>query len=106
MTRLNNLSNFGITAAGGQASADTSAGAAQAGIAGSAANGVNNSISSALGNSNVQNGLSGLFSGNGALSANSLNTNLGTQFGAGTFPSASNPNAIVPGFQADGFTPI
>lgn len=49
--------------------------------------------------------LSGAFSGSGPFSANSLNTNFGTQFGAGTFPSASNPNAIPPGYQADTYTP-
>lgn len=49
---------------------------------------------------------SGLFSGNGALSANSLNSNFGTQFGAGTFPSAANPYATVPGYQADNYTPL
>lgn len=52
------------------------------------------------------NGGSSVFSGNGPLSANTLNTNFGTQFGAGTFPTASNPNAVVPGYQADGYTPI
>lgn len=47
-----------------------------------------------------------LFSGGGPFSANSLNSTFGTQFGSGTFPSASNPNATVPGYQADNFTPI
>lgn len=53
-----------------------------------------------------QSGGNGLFSGSGPFSANTLNSNFGTQFGAGTFPSASNPNAIVPGYGADNFTPL
>lgn len=49
---------------------------------------------------------SGQFSGNGLFSANTLNSNFGTQFGSGTFPTADNPSATVPGYQSDNFTPI
>ena len=47
-----------------------------------------------------------LFNGGGPFSANTLNTTFGTQFGPGTFPSAANPNAIVPGYAPDNFTPL
>jgi hypothetical protein len=59
---LNSLANYGVTAAGGQASTDTSAAGAQAGITGSAGSGIVNSLGGALGSTSVQNGLSGLFS--------------------------------------------
>lgn len=49
---------------------------------------------------------SGSFSGNGLFSANSLNSNFGTSFGSGTFPTADNPSATVPGYQPDNYTPI
>jgi hypothetical protein len=61
--RLNSLTNFGVTAAGGQASTDTSAGAAQANIAGTAGTGITNSLSGLAGNTNVQNALTSMFSG-------------------------------------------
>ena len=47
-----------------------------------------------------------LFTGGGPFSANTLNSNFGTQFGAGTFPTAANPSATVPGYMPDNFTPI
>lgn len=70
-----------------------------------------NPSQSSYGNGTYQGGgligaASGAFSGSGPFSANSLNTNFGTQFGEGTFPSSSNPNAIVAGYQADNYTPI
>jgi hypothetical protein len=65
MSRLNSLSNFGITAAGGQASTDTSAAGAQANIAGNTATGLSNTLSSFAGNSNVQNALSSAFKPSG-----------------------------------------
>lgn len=61
MQRLNSLSNFGITAAGGQASVDTSAAGAQANIAGAQTAGITNSLSSFAGSKDVQNSLTGLF---------------------------------------------
>lgn len=67
--------------------------------------GINNLVSNFNGAGGGQ-ALAGLFSGSGPFSANSMNSNFGTQFGAGTFPSASNPNAVVPGYAADGYTPL
>lgn len=65
-----------------------------------------NSFMSNFNNAGGAQGLGGMFSGSGPFSANSLNSAFGTQFGEGTFPSASNPNAIVPGYAADGYTPL
>ena len=59
---LNSLANYGITAAGGQASTDTSAAGAQAKITGTEGSGAISSLSTGLGNTGVQNTLSGLFS--------------------------------------------
>lgn len=71
VSRLNSLSNYGITAAGGQASTDTSAAGQQASIVGNEAKGLTTAVGGLAGNSSVQNGLAGLFgsssgSGNGA----------------------------------------
>lgn len=63
-------------------------------------------MASGGGNGSTSALISSLFSGGGPLSANTLNTNFGTQFGEGTFPSASNPNAIVPGYMPDNYTRI
>lgn len=70
ISRLNSLSNYGITAAGGQASTDTSAAGQQASIYGNTAGSIANGIGGALGNSGVQNGLSGLFSSNPSIASN------------------------------------
>lgn len=63
ITRLNSLSTTGESAGVNQASTDTGAATNQASIYGNTANGVSNSLTSALGNSNVQNGLTSLFGG-------------------------------------------
>ncbi|MGD0107058.1 MAG: hypothetical protein ABSC06_23920 [Rhodopila sp.] len=88
---LNSLANYGITAAGGQASTDTSAAGAQAGIAGSTGTSALNSVTSGLGNTGVQNTLSGLFSsGSSSGGTNSTYTNPTT---GTTYQSSSDPNA-------------
>jgi hypothetical protein len=66
MSRLNSLSNFGITAAGGQASADTSAAGAQSNILGSQGATTINALTGLAGNTNVQNALSSAFKSNGS----------------------------------------
>lgn len=61
VSNLNGLTNFGVTAAGGVASADTSAAGAQAALANNGINGASNSIANALskfGNSPSTNGSS------------------------------------------------
>lgn len=65
MSRLNSLSTTGESAGVNQASTDTGAAANQASIYGNTANGVTNSLTGLLGNSNVQNGLTSLFSSGG-----------------------------------------
>lgn len=70
-----------------------------------------NPSQSSYGNGTYQGGgligaASGAFSGNGLFSANSLNSTFGTQFGEGTFPTSANPNATVPGYMPDNYTPI
>jgi hypothetical protein len=64
--RLNKLSTTGESAGVNQASTDTGAASNQASIYGSTVNGVSNSLTGALGNKDVQNGLTGLFSSGGA----------------------------------------
>jgi hypothetical protein len=66
ISNLNGLSNYGITAAGGQASTDTSAAGQQASIYGNTVNGISNALGGSAGTSSTQNGLSSLFTANGA----------------------------------------
>lgn len=63
VSRLNSLSNYGITAAGGQASTDTSAAGQQASIYGNEGSGIGKAATGLLSNPSVQNGLTGLFGG-------------------------------------------
>jgi hypothetical protein len=63
ITRLNSLTNFGVTAAGGQASTDTSAAGAQANIVGNEAKGITSALGGLAGNTSAQNGLTSLGSG-------------------------------------------
>lgn len=71
VSRLNGLSNYGITAASGQSSTDTSAAGQQASIYGNTANGLSSAAGGVLGNTNVQNGLSGLFTSNPSITSGS-----------------------------------
>lgn len=71
ISQLNGLSNYGITAAGGQASTDTSAAGQQASIYGNTVSGLSSAVGGVLGNTNVQNGLSGLFTSNPSIASGS-----------------------------------
>jgi hypothetical protein len=64
-SRLNSLATIGGNAAAGQATVDTNAAGAQAGIAGQEVKGITSAASGLLGNSSVQNGLSSMYSGGG-----------------------------------------
>lgn len=64
ITRLNSLSNFGITAAGGQASTDTSAAGQQASIYGSEGSNISKAVGGGLTNGLTSLGTSGF--GNGS----------------------------------------
>lgn len=90
VSNLNSLSNYGITAAGGQASAATSAAGSQSAIAGNAIGGVTSSLSGLAGNTTAQNGLSSLFSNN--VSPSTVASNASYQAGA----FAANPGAEGP----------
>lgn len=83
--------------------------AQSAGTIGSA-NALTGGLNSIMGNFNNAGGgpaaYNALFNGSGPFSANSLNSSFGTQFGAGTFPSASNPGAVPPGYMPDTYTPL
>lgn len=65
ISRLNSLSNFGITAAGGQASTDTSAAGNQASIYGNIGSGVSNAVGGG-----VQNALTGMGTSGGSALGN------------------------------------
>lgn len=102
--------NFAGTAGGNIIGAGNAMAAGQVGGANAMTGGFTNALQAIL--TQMQGGGGGggggmdLFSGGGPFSANSLNSTFGTQFGSGTFPSASNPNAIVPGYGPDNYTPI
>lgn len=72
VSRLNSLSNYGITAAGGIASTDTSAAGQQASIAGNEAKGLTSAVGGLAGNKDVQNGLAGAFGSNGSPSTTTV----------------------------------
>jgi len=94
----NNLGNIGNANAQGTMNS--------AGAWGGALNNLVTNFNNAGGGQAVGSGINSLFSGSGPFSANTLNTTFGTQFGPGTFPTADNPNAIVPGYAADNYTPL
>lgn len=86
MTRLNTLANFGNNGVTGftnvltgqanqQQSTDTSAAGNQALIAGNEAKGLTSAATGLLGNTSVQNGLTGLFSGSGSSTPQSFSAN-------------------------------
>lgn len=98
VARLNDLANFGIKGAGLQAGTDTSAAGQQSSIAAQQGNALNSAIGTGTGA--VTNALTKYFNSPGSGPTSTVYNQ------DGTFPSASNPNAIVPGYQADNFTPI
>lgn len=92
MDRLNKLSNTGESAGVNQASTDTGAATNQASIYGNTANGVSNSLTGALGNSNVQNGLTSLFGSN---SNPPTTTVQNANVLGGSYQAATNINDVI-----------
>lgn len=83
VNRLNSLSNYGITAAGGQASTDTSAAGQQASIYGNEGSAIGKSVSGLASNPSVQNGLSNLFGSGAPAGWSNNNGNNATTFSPG-----------------------